>query len=206
MLDCGAISHHNKGKPGRTEGLRLLADVEGCRKEILDPLEALGASKQVYILGNHERWLEDLTDDQPELEGIADPAHLLKLDPKAWTVIPQGGYYRAGKLWFMHGDTLGGGANVSRKAVTDGGRSVRFGHHHTYQVTTKTSFLDESQGHTGVAVPCLCTRDPKYGQGKGNAWIQGLNWGYINPDGTFNDYVAIITNGKMTIHGKIYKG
>ena len=32
MLDCGVISHHNKGKPGRTEGLRLVSDAAEGRE------------------------------------------------------------------------------------------------------------------------------------------------------------------------------
>jgi len=204
ILDCNPISHHNKGKPGRTEGLRLASDAQGCREDIITPLEALKATKNVYILGNHEDWLSDLAEDQPGLEGLVDAKHLLSLNK--WQVEPQGGRFRLGKLWFMHGDTLGGGANVTRKAVTDGGRSLRFGHFHTYAATTKVSFLDENCGHTAVAVPCLCGREPKYGQGRGNSWVQGFNWGYVNSDGTFSDYVSVITNGKFAANGKVYRG
>lgn len=204
ILDCGAISHHNHGKPGRTEGMRFMADAEGCAREIFRPLEQLGASQLIYGLGNHEAWCDDLNDDQPVLEGLTDLTRLMQL--QKWEVLPQGWRYRLGKLWFLHGDTLKGGASVTKSAVTDGGRSLRFGHFHTFAAVTKTSFLDENVGHTGIAVPCLCSRSPKYGEGKGNSWVQGFNWGYVMPDGTFSDYVSVITNGKFVANGKQYRG
>ena len=203
ILDCGAISHHNKGKPGNTEGMRLLDDAEGCARDIFRPLERLGAKRLTYILGNHEDWLADLDVDNPALTGLHEPKRLMSLDQ--WNVIPQGGRYSLGKLWFVHGDTLTGAGSVAKKSVTDGGRSLRFGHFHTYAAATKTSFLDETVGHTGIAVPCLCSRDPKYGQGKGNSWIQGFNWGYVQKNGNFSDYVSIITEGEF-IAGKRYRG
>ena len=54
ILDCGAISHHNHGKPGRTEGLRLLADADTCSTNFIQPLKALRPKTVVYITGNHE--------------------------------------------------------------------------------------------------------------------------------------------------------
>ena len=205
ILDCGVISHHNKGKPGRTEGLRLLADAEACRIDVIKPLESLGARQQVYIFGNHEDWTHDLEDDLPGLEGLVDLRTLLHLGPR-WQVIPQGGHFNLGKLTFLHGDQLRGGEHVAKAAVIAYERSVRFGHHHTFAVYTKTSALDIKLGRTGIACPCLCTKDPKYGEGKANRWVQGLNWGYVMPDGTYADYVSIITNGKMIANGKVYRG
>lgn len=205
ILDCGVISHHNHGKPGRTEGLRLLADAEECRTNVIAPLKALNTSSNFYIIGNHEAWCEDLTDDMPGLEGMLDMRNLLTL-PAAWKIIPQGDHVNLGKLTFMHGDQLKGGDGVAKAAVIAYERSVRFGHYHTYAAYTKTSALDIKLGRTGVAVPCLCTKSPKYGEGSPNRWVQGFNYGYVLDDHTYHDYVTIITNGKTVINGKTYKG
>lgn len=204
ILDCGAISHHNKGAKRSTEGLRLLADAEECRANVLGPLEALKAKKQVYIVGNHEDWIEDLIEENPGIEGLVDLKPMLKLD--SWQVLGQGSYYDLGKLTFVHGDQLSGGEHVAKAAVIAWERSIRFGHHHTYQVYTKVSPIHEKLGRTGIAVPCLCSKGPKYGEGKANRWVQGLNWGYVLPDGSYYDYVSIITNGRMVVNGKVYKG
>lgn len=205
VLDCAVVSHHNHGKPGRTEGMRLVADAAECREKVIKPLERLGAKQRVFITGNHEDWLNDLTDDQPGLTGLVDLDTLLGLDK--WKVLPQGGYFNLGKLTFIHGDQLGGGEHIAKAAVIAYERSVRFGHHHTFQVYTKTSSLDTKLGRTGIAVPCLCHRDPGYAGKRPNRWVQGLNWGHVESDGTYADYVSVITNGRLVgPTGKVYRG
>jgi predicted MPP superfamily phosphohydrolase len=202
ILDCGAISHHNKNKPGRTEGLRILSDGQECARTFIEPLNRIEGAKKVYITGNHEDWLQDLVDEQPALEGLVSLQSLLPLND--WTVIPQGEHFNLGKLSFVHGDQLAGGEHVAKSAVITAERNIRFGHHHTYQVYTKSSFLDYKNAKNGIAVPCLCTRTPKYGEGKANRWQQGINYGYVWPDGTFADQVSLIVNGRMVADGRLY--
>ncbi len=203
MLDAGCISHHNKGKPGRTEGLRLMDDASGCRDSLITPLEELKAKKYIYHLGNHDgSWLQDFEEDHPAFEGMINVERLMSLDGR-WDIIPQGGYYNLGKLTFVHGDTLTGEA-CAKKAVTDYERSIRFGHFHSYSAFTKCSPIDVKLGKTGISVPCLCRKDMNYGKGKANKWVQGFNYGVVYSDGSFNDSVAIITNGKSWVNGKVY--
>lgn len=203
ILDCGCISHHNKGKPGATEGLKLLADAKGLREALIEPLESLRTKSLTYIVGNHEDWLTDLVDEIPALEGIVSVGAVLDLDKK-WKIVPQGEAHKLGKLVFIHGDQVKGGEHSAKWAVMAYESNVRFGHHHTYQVYTKTSAVD-ANGHTGAAIPCLCKKNPNYGGGAPNRWMQGFNWGYVKgPSGTFNDYVTVIVDGKATINGKSY--
>lgn len=205
VLDCGSISHHNKGRAGQLEGLRLLADSQDCRETIIKPLEKIAKGRLVYHIGNHEAWLGDLTDELPALEGIVDVRSLLKLG-KRWEVIEQGKASKVGKLTFIHGDSVSGGQNPALAAVTNYERNIRFGHFHTFQVATKTTPVDEN-GHTGIAVPCLCRKGPSYGLKKPNKWMQGFLWGWVGgPEGTFADYTTIIVNGKAIVGGKVYKG
>lgn len=206
MLDCGVVSHHNHGKPGATEGLKLIGDAKECKAAVIQPLEVMLPKKatKTYIIGNHEDWLTDLTDKIPALEGIVDLNTLLGLD--RWKVIPQGGSHKLGKLTFVHGDTVKGGENVAKAAVTNYERSIRFGHHHTFQTFTKTSPYDDKIGKTGIAVPCLCGKNPRYMEGKPNRWVQGFNFGYLNDNGTYTDYIAIIVDGKFTYNGLVYRG
>ena len=205
MLDCGSISHHADNKPGQVEGLRLVGDAEECRKALIDPITSLTKDKLIYHEGNHERWLHDLIDKIPALEGILEPKHLLHLSNR-WEVVGVGGASRLGKLTFIHGDTVKGGQHVALNAVTNYERNIRFGHFHTFQIATKTTPVD-ANGHTGIAVPCLCRNGLHYGGGAPNKWMQGFLYGYVGcDDNTFNDYVPIIVNGKVTIGGKTYHG
>lgn len=206
MLDCGVVSHHNHGKPGRTEGLRLLADATEGHDLFIKPVEELvkGEGNLIYMVGNHEDWLTDLVDDMPSLEGIVDVSTILKL--KRWKIIPQGSQYDYGKLRFIHGDTISGGENMAKNAVTNHERNIRFGHFHTHQTFTKTSPTDDKLGKTGIAVPCLCHKNPRYNEGKPNRWMQGFLFGYMNTNGTFNDYVVTILDGQFIVNGKVYCG
>ena len=139
------------------------------------------------------------------MEGTVDIKHIMGLDDD-WEISPVGAHVNIGKLTFLHGDQLRGGEHVAKAAVIAYERSVRFGHFHTHQVYTKTSAADMLLGKTGVVVPCLCKKGPKYGGGNPNRWAQGFNFGWIHSDGTFNDYVAIIVDGRAIINGKEYRG
>lgn len=208
IVDCGPISHWNARKKLSMEGLRLKDDFEDCRRNLMHPLERLlpSKTKKVFIHGNHENWIDQFVEEHSGLAGMVSVESELGLDESAWTVVQQGDHFELGKMLIMHGDTLGAGEYVAKKAVIDYETSVRFGHVHTHQVYTKTSRADASEIKTGIAVPCLCTRRPGYGKGAPNRWIQGFLWGYINDDGTFNDYVTVIVKDRFVLNGKTYKG
>lgn len=202
MLDCGAISHHNRGKAGKVEGLRLLADAKDCESLIIRPLKKQIKGRKIFHIGNHEDWLKDLTDEVPALEGIVDVRSLLHLD-SSWEVVEQGKTSRIGKVIFVHGDQIKGGQNPAKWAVDAYNKNIFFGHHHTHQAFTKVSALDQN-GHTGTAVPCLCKKNPAYGEGSPNRWIQGFLYGFVDK-AFFNAYVVVIIDGTCMVHGKVYK-
>lgn len=209
ILDCGAISHWNSKKPGAIEGLRLDTDAALARSLLIAPLEAAmasGPTRKIFITGNHEAWIDDLMEKEPGLEGLIDPATLLGLN-RSWTVLPQGGVAHLSKhLVVCHGDQIRGGENVAKAAVTHFQTSIRFGHHHTYQAFTATSPITQELPRTGMAIPCLCTKDQKYGEGAPNKWAQGFLYGTIAPNGTFHDAVAIIVKGQTVIDGRVFRG
>lgn len=205
ILDCGAVSHYNHGKPGAVEGLRLLSDAKDLREKLIKPIQSLKTKSLTYIIGNHEDWLNDLVDQVPALEGIVDVRSILDLNKK-WLVVPNGGAHKLGKLVFVHGDQIKGGESAAKNATLAYEANVRMGHYHTFQVYTKTSAI-QANGHTGMCVPCLCKKDPKYGGGAPNKWMQGFLWGYVGgPENSFNDYVSVIVNGNVTVNGKFYTG
>ncbi len=203
MLDCGAISHHNKNKPGRTEGLRLVTDAEELRSGFITPLERLEADTYTYITGNHEDWLSQFEEEHPGTIGMFEVGELLELG-KQWNVVQQGGEHNLGKLTFIHGDQLSSGEHCAKNAVILYERNIRFGHFHTAQVYTKNTPLSNQMGKTGMAVPCLAKKDPSYGKGKPNRWQQGFNYGVVYNDGTFSDQLALIVNGRCYANGKVY--
>lgn len=208
MLDCGPVSHHLKGKQHSLEGLRLLRDATELRQQVLEPLEALKPAKLVYAEGNHEKWLNDVLEDIPGLDGFLSINNLLKLEEKGWQLIPQGGHYKLGKLYFVHGDTVkGGGAFKAKQAMDLYDRNIRFGHYHSTQTFCKHRPLDVDEPKTAVMVPCLCRRDPAYLKGIPTGWVTGFLYGTVLPDGGFSDHVAIIAKNRwMSPMGKVYRG
>ncbi len=208
VLDCGAIArHHNKGKPRKTEGFRLMRDAEECRESVIGPIERMlpKDGQRNYIIGNHEGWVEDLLDAEPELVGLISIQNLLKLD--RWKIIEQGRGFQYHKLYFIHGDTIKGGEMMAKSAVLNYERNIRFGHFHTAQIYTKTSPLDADVAKTGMAVPCLCSKDVGYMERIPNKWVQGFEFGTVDTEsGCFEDQVAIIIRNKAIINGKVYRG
>lgn len=206
ILDCGAVSHHNSGKPGRTEGLKLLRDGKIAEAMLVKPLEALKPKTLTFITGNHEAWIDQLMDATPGLEGCVSAASLMGMEKPRWSFVQQGQLAKLGKLYFAHGDQIKGGEHVAKAAAMNYDRNIVFGHHHTMQMYTKNTPVFEELPRMGVAAPCLCQKDQNYGLGKPNRWAQGFVYGWTHKNGGFNLYVPIIINGKTVIDGKVYKG
>lgn len=205
ILDCGPISHHHDGFPGRTENLRLGRDMEELRTRVLLPAEST-AKELVYQIGNHEVWLQRLFDRIP---GISDTFSLVQglgINRAPWTVKPQGAVTAIGKLYFIHGDQIRSSLYPARWAVEAYGRSIRFGHFHRAQLHTKISALDVADVHTGMAVPGMCRRDPTYGHRSPNQWMLGFLWGYVFPDGSFCDTLTCIVKHRFVAEGRVYRG
>lgn len=212
QLNCGPISHWLKDKRRAQEGIRWTDEVAGFDEDVLSPLEEAlpkGAQK-VWLDGNHCDWVNDLLDKHPELDSkdgsVLHHSRLLDLKRRGWRYIEQGGHFKAGHLYFIHGDIIRGGQNIAKQAVERSGHNIRLGHHHTFQSFTHTSTVDVRERKTGIAVPCLGALNPAFMENAPNRWVQGFLHGYIHDDGTFADYVSIATNGKFTVNGKVYKG
>ncbi len=208
-VDAGAISHHNKGKPRVTEGLRLGKDAKAYRDEFLTPLERSHPKAfKRYHLGNHERFLDDALDELPGLEGVVSIKGLLGLADNGWDVIPLGEVSKiAGRLYFMHGDQVRGGQYYAKWAVESYGRSVIFGHFHSSQRYTKHNAIDATDVHRGFAIGCLCRRDPGYGRKAPNKWSQ--SFALVEEDcatGQFQVTEVDIFRGKAVWNGKVYRG
>lgn len=206
QIDFGEISHWNKTKKLSTEGLKLIDSLDGFKRDILDEVDKRLPKKatKIFHIGNHTDWLFDLIDANPALEGVLDLDKALNLTKRGWKIIPLEGVSNIGKIHFIHGQQIKGGDNIAKQAVLAYDRNIRFGHHHTYQTYLRTSALDTKDMKTGVAVPCLCRRDLKYGEGAPNRWGNGFLWGTVYPNGNFHDQVSLITDGTFYANGKSY--
>lgn len=209
ILDCGAVSHHNHGRPRAVEGMRLLKDAELAKAALVEPLIRTTAQsrrgRKIYHIGNHEKWLQDLLDKEPGLEGMVSAPDLLGLD-ESYEVHEQGEVSKLGHLHFIHGDTISGGEHVAKQAVTNYAASIAFGHFHTAQTFTMTSQITDELPRQGMAVGALCHKGPNYGKLRPNRWCQGFLSGVVLPNGNFHAVHTNIISGTAVVDGRMYRG
>jgi hypothetical protein len=201
------VSHWTAGKGLYRKQGALAGNLKGFTRDILDPLDRLPEqAEKVWITGNHERFLAlDLIEQQPELDGILDLDSALGLKERGYKVVGLGGHHKLGHLYVIHGETIGGGANPAKKAVDTWCQSVVMAHVHTLQQYTKASPADESKRWTGTTLPCLSETNPGYGRGRANTWLSGFGICTVRPDGAFNLYPVVTTDGVFaTPDGRVY--
>lgn len=210
-----AISHWNKDNIIHHCLNNYTNDLDELRDKALKPLvEACPSNaRAIWIEGNHDAWINAFKQKYPQLQKLIDPhAYLNVSGPNAkkmgWEFIPQGGKYKLGKLTFVHGDKIAASKNGSvmhtRSAVYDWARNIRYGHYHTYQVSSKASPDDVKDRHTAICVPCMANRAASYLNGAPNSCIQGFLYGYVSKTGNFSDYVVVVANKTVVIEGKVY--
>ena len=129
VADFYSVSSHSKD-PSR--GLNFRKEIELVNKEILDPLDALGAKRKILTLGNHEdRLRRYLEDKASELHGIIDIPGLFQLKERGWEMVPYKQDIRIGKLHITHDVGSAGRYNVFKCLDTYQGNIVT-GHTHRF--------------------------------------------------------------------------
>jgi len=218
QLNCGPVSHWNKGLPRLTENFRLKDEMDACNELLLKPIDeyvkAAARKRQAakepspditkhWMTGNHEVWIDMWLDENPGLEGLVEPRAYLNLDQRGWKFYEQGEIARIGKLHYIHGDVLRGRGSW-QKLAHDYRRNLRAGHRHTWECGTDVTPIDRQDYHTVMYLPALANCAPAYEKNASVNHQKGFSYGYYWPDGSFNDYVVIINRGTCTINGKRY--
>lgn len=205
MFNMGPICRHEMDQPKKMEGKRLVETYEKGFKFFIEPLLETGA-EITWMDGNHEAWAYSLISKFPGLDGMLDPYNYLKLRKHGIQFIPQYGTLWNGKLANKHGDFLkGGGKHAAYRAVDSFGSSIRIWHFHTKGFATRPTHKNGAY-ITGATVGCLCQRGPSYIPSGINSWMNGFQFGTVEPNGSFWDEIAVIFKGQTTINGKVYRG
>jgi predicted phosphodiesterase len=205
FIDMAPVSHWNKENIREREGMRLQRDYIAAH-DLLKRITK-NVKKLTYIEGNHEDWVRQYVDRNPELEGMIEPEVGLKFEELKKTGlkikhIQYGQVHNIGKLWFTHGTYTG--ANHAKKHVDAYGRSIVYGHLHDVQMAIKVSPIDVDDKHLGLSLGCLADKNPAYLKNKPNNWVHCIGVGYVRRDGTFNIDPVIISNGVATYAGKTF--
>ncbi|MBW2595145.1 MAG: hypothetical protein JRC93_04085 [Deltaproteobacteria bacterium] len=193
--DLEVISHWVGNKRRRVEGQRLKRDYTRFTKDVLAPIDDIlgDDTERIYLLGNHEDWVEQYIDEHPEVEGFFEIRNNLPLDN--WAVYDYGEVAKVGKLYFTHGTYIN--IHNAYKTAQVYARNVAYGHGHTYQAHTLTAPLDV-ESHTATQLPCACKINPHYRRNHPNAWVNGFGVFYVQPNGNFSLYPVIAVDGSFT--------
>jgi hypothetical protein len=205
QMDMDAVSHWLEGKVRVLEGKRIKKAYQEFDAEILTPIERTLSKKckeKIYFIGNHEDWIEQAIDKNPQGEGYWEIDENLDLVSRGWKIIELNKTYKIGKLLFCHG--LYTNQYHARKMVDTFGHSVIYGHTHDIQEHTKITPVDVNDVHKAKSIGCLCDLNPSYGKHRPNKWAHAFSIIYFFPDGQFNEYAVNIVNGKFCWNNKIY--
>jgi predicted phosphodiesterase len=206
QMEFECVSHWMKDKKRPLEGKRLKKDYESFNKEILTPLEKAvhKDAKKVYFIGNHEDWVRQAIDENPQGEGFWEIDINLKLEERGWKIIPLNEIWKLGKLWLIHGVYYN--QYHAAKTVITYGHSIIYGHTHDLQEFTKVTPADVEDVHKGKSIGCLSDINPSYKRGFPNRYVNAFSIVYLYNNGWFNEYTINIMRGGFVWNGKFYSG
>ena len=204
-LDCQSISRHTEGLPGLREEGGFQKDLDGFDAAIMEPIERiLPDAEKIWFEGNHEAWLTQFLEKEPQFKGALSFPRLLRLAERGWQFVPQGETFWIGVMGLKHGDAIGSSLHVAKKLVDTQCCNSMMGHIHTFSAFTKTSESDKGNKWVGYTLPCLTTTNPKYGKGRPNSHIHGFGIIEEWSNGYVNVYVPIIMKKRFSFAGVLY--
>jgi len=187
-----------------------LREIEGFRQDYFLPLIKLVPKGNIlWTLGNHDgRRVEDFLyriekKCHPDKhKDYVEKINLKRLFPEA-SFKRYNECHKIGKLYLTHGEFHG--KNHAERHVREYGKSILYGHLHTYDVKTVNTKAN-NKVHSGYSMPCACQLDQPYIENKSSSWVQGFSVGYFQDNGNFNLYITSIIDGVCIWNGKLYKG
>lgn len=207
-IDANGISKFT-AKNFAEGALETVEEIKGFKKDYFEPLQALlkPKAKTIWTFGNHTQpriddFLSKLADSKytAQYKLYKDLLNIPKYFPEA-TFRDYNDFYKIGKLVFTHGEYHS--KNHALKHVTDYGKSVMYGHMHTYEVATATT-KGTKKVHSAISIPCSCRLDMKYKKKRSSSWVNGLAVVDFLPNGDFHEHILKIINGKTIYNNKIY--
>ncbi len=208
FLEMESVSHW----PARCAAPRRLVPEIKAAREILQRIDQAAGPQCVYkrfILGNHEKWLDDMLVARiPEIyDGLSELGvdlrleGLLGLKDFGYRVIPLNEILQLGNLCFIHGYFTG--KHHASKHLDTFGTNLIYGHVHDTQSYSGVSVRGVYEAQS---IGCLRTLNAGFLRGKPNNWTHAFGIVEMRLDGNFTKYVPIIINGEFTFNGKKFKG
>lgn len=204
-LDLSIVSHWNTDKERERAGRTLYKDYDGLNKDVITKLEKLSNwSDKFYLTGNHEDFIEQYIDKNPQLEGLIEFDECLNLKKRGWKVVPLNDHYQIGKMSFIHGFYTN--QYHAKKTIDTWGDDSCIFYGHVHDIQSQTVVFRGAHGLPRMAQSCgcLCNKNPDYLKNKPNKWVHAFLFFTIRADGTFTHFVIPIINGHFSFGRKTY--
>jgi len=199
FMNMDSLSHWDRDKRRKMENKRFFQETMRARKE-LDDLR-YHTKDMVYLEGNHENWVEQYIDRNPEMEGMIELPKQLELEAKKVDWIPMNELYKVGHLYFTHG--MWTNKYFAAKHIQELGCNIVIGHKHQEQTFSSSAKMQKPIKAWGIG--CLCDSAPHYMKGKPTNWSDGFAVFYWDDKtGDFNMYPVTMVKNKFLFEGKRY--
>jgi hypothetical protein len=209
-MDLACISHWNKKKVRLIEGARLSDDFK-MLNVLLAKHHAIverSIEEYWYHIGNHEGWLSDLVDENPQaLEGLVELEKATDLGKYGYKIIPRRQMHDLGGLGTVHGDFKDGylpkfHAEAIAKYYH---RDIAYGHCHTEQTGMELAPFGDRK-FTATAVGTMSKLDPPWRKGQGDGHVNSFLVGYGDDDGNWQKtIVRVHKDGTFIFEGVKYQ-
>lgn len=200
LADFYQVSQHDK-RPGRMPFEDEVVSV----REALDSLDALGARKKIYCMGNHEDRLERyLATTAPEVYRFLSVDKLLGLSGRGYKVVDFLDHIKLGKLYLSHcEDKKKCGKDAHRQARIRFGGNLAMGHTHYLSVDYEGSA--DGLPHVGAVFGWLgSVKDIDYtSRAQARKWVHGFGVGYLMKNGDIHLQAVPIVNGRCVVEGRV---
>jgi len=204
FMDFGCISHWNKNRHKTLEMKRLKSDYI-IGNAILDEFDKRLPKdcEKHYLMGNHEKWTDDLLEEMPALEGMIEPEEMLQLKERGYKTYKYNQLVKFGRLYITHG--IYAGTNPIKKHLDELKVNILFAHTHTLGMRLSSSPAREI-AFAGYNIGCGCDLAPEYNKDRPNAWTHGLAVGYFYDNGYFDIDLIRVIDGRFVFNERMYDG
>jgi hypothetical protein len=206
VFDNDHVSHHNKGKISIEASGTIAKDTKTFDDGLFTELNQIlpKSCRKIWMDGNHDDWLNQYLEQHPQMAGSIERQNTLHLKSRGWEYFPCGSIVRIGRLCFIHGETLGGKYHA-QTAVDRYCTNVAYGHFHTMQSAVKILPHNAEQRWVAQSFPAMCGLNPTYLRNKPTAWVNGFGIFEFYDGGFFNMWPVVVTRGRFTFGGRVYK-
>jgi len=203
FADFYAVSSHVKDPARRM----TFEDEVVMTRKLLRQVESWGATRTLYIMGNHEdRLARYIAEQAEEMHGIVTVNSLFGLTDHGWEITPYKDHAVIGKLYITH-DLGKAGPSAVKDALASYQDNVVINHVHRMQYLIEGNA--KGKPHVGAAFGWLGDRtkvDYMHKIRANRDWALGFGVGYLDESGVVHLQPVPLVGYKCVVQGQLFVG